>query len=713
MIMPRMLCAASLALTLLMTDPAAARRPGDLDLAFGSDGVAVTSAAIAANSASVVLRQPDGKLVAVGQIASSELTLIRYNPDGTLDPTFGTGGVVVSLLSDNVFAATLQPDGGILVAGTRLDMAMQGMNGPLLLLRFLPDGSIDGQFGNGGAVVFPPPNGQFGQFFDTGSVLIEPDGRPVVSGDSSFASICCTPAANCLPGSDSFIALLRFNPDGSIDPSYGNGGVACTSLTIGGIAAVEPDGAVVVAGHRCTGDPCIDAPVPVVTRYNASGQIDATFGSNGVAPITINPPPQFPGFYFFNIDAVVAQPDGRLLLGITGPSGRAIPVATRLNADGSVDDQFAGGNGAFVAIGDTLGATAHLPSPAGGPTSVALQSDGKIVLVSRPWDNESAALRIGAARFNADGTLDTAYGDSGVVIGPTGGPAGVLVQPDDKLVIAGQGRDFQLVRLLAAPSTDVAIATDRNPSQPGQSVTLTASVTGPSPSGTVQFRDNALAISGCAAVPLGASSGSVAAACSTASLSLGSHVIIATYSGDAMNPGGQSSLLVQIVDPPGSDVVVEYLYPPWNHFFITSLPAEIAALDGGAFPGWQRTGETFAVYPSGAPLSVAQCRFFSGAAFAPKSSHFYTPYPGECEVVYYSESEVWNFEGSVTPVRLPNASGMCPAGAGPLYRAYNNGMGGAPNHRYTTNPATLNTMLAQGWLFEGDANTRVFACVPQ
>jgi uncharacterized delta-60 repeat protein len=414
-----------------------------------------------------------------------------------------------------------------------------------------------------------------------------------------------------------------------------------------------------------------------------------------------------------NIDAIVAQPDGRLVLGISGPSGRAIPVATRLNADGSVDDQFAGGNGAFAAIGDTLGSTAHNPSPAGGPTSVALQSDGKIVLVSRPWDIKSAALHFGAARLNADGTLDAGYGDSGVVIGPVGSPVSVLAQPDNKLVIAGADRDFELARLLAATSTDVSIATDRNPSLPGQSITLTATVAGTAPSGSVQFRDGAFAIPGCAAVAPIANSGSFVATCSAASLILGSHVIIATFSGDAANPAGQSSLLIQVVDAPGADVVVEYQYPPWNHFFITSLPAEIAALDGGVFPGWQRTGETFAVYPSGAPLSVPQCRFFSGSAFAPKSSHFYTPYPGECEVVYYSESDVWGFEGDVTPVRLPDSSGKCPAGAGPLYRAYNNGQGGAPNHRYTTSMATLNTMLAQGWVFEGDANTRVFACVPQ
>jgi hypothetical protein len=48
----------------------------------------------------------------------------------------------------------------------------------------------------------------------------------------------------------------------------------------------------------------------------------------------------------------------------------------------------------------------------------------------------------------------------------------------------------------------------------------------------------------------------------------------------------------------------------------------------------------------------------------------------------------------------------------PLYRAYNNGMSGAPNHRYTTDPAVLDAMIAQGWIMEGEAATRVFACVP-
>jgi hypothetical protein len=240
---------------------------------------------------------------------------------------------------------------------------------------------------------------------------------------------------------------------------------------------------------------------------------------------------------------------------------------------------------------------------------------------------------------------------------------------------------------------------------------LSAGVLAPSGSGTVQFRNGAFAIPGCEAVaPVTASDG-LLAICETRTLAVGAHPIVAVYSGDAAHPPGESPLLIQVVDTPGSDVVVEYVYPPWNHYFITSIPGEIDALDSGAFPGWQRTGEKFAVYPGGAPLSTTQCRFFSGSAFAPKSSHFYSPYAFECRAVYYSESDVWDFEGNVMPVLLPDDSGTCPFGARPLYRLYNNGQGGAPNHRYTTELAIRTLMIAEGWLPEGAGKIGVIACV--
>ncbi|HTS21133.1 MAG TPA: Ig-like domain repeat protein [Casimicrobiaceae bacterium] len=701
------------ALTLLLAIPADAGRPGDLDPAFGTRGIVDTAPDVAASSVSVVLRQPDGKLIAVGTIASSELALARYNPDGTVDPTFGTGGLAVSTIATNVFAATLQSDGKVLVAAVDSELAMEGANDRLQLVRFLADGSIDAQYGNGGALVYPPSNGgEFGQSLLPISLMLGPDGKAIVSASSSFVSVCCTPASDCVPGGGSFVALLRFDVDGSIDSSYGNDGVVCTSQTLGGSAAIQSDGAVAVSGLACPRGNC---NVVSVSRYDASGSIDLAFGSNGTARVTVSPPPQLaPIFYSLRIDAIVVQPDGKLLLGLSGPNGQAIPVATRLDPDGSVDEQFAGGQGAFAVIGDVSQGTAHFPPPAGGPTFAALQSDGKVVLASRPWDIASAALHFGAARFNTDGTIDTGYGSSGVVLGPSGSPASALVQADDRLVIGGEGSglEFRLARFIAAPSTDVSLETSVNPSAPGQLVTLTAGVSAPNGSGTVLFRRGAFAIPDCAAVvPVTAADG-LLASCATATLAAGAYSIIADYSGDAANPPGESPLLIQVVGSPAADVAVEYEYPPWGYFFVTSLPEEIAALDAGAFPGWQRTGESFAVYPAGAPLSRSQCRFFSGSSFAPKSSHFYSSYTAECNALLYAEADVWSFEGNVMPVLAPDASGTCPAGARPLYRLYDNGLGGAPNHRYTTSLAIRASMMGEGWLPEGAGPIGVGACVP-
>ena len=104
------------------------------------------------------------------------------------------------------------------------------------------------------------------------------------------------------------------------------------------------------------------------------------------------------------------------------------------------------------------------------------------------------------------------------------------------------------------------------------------------------------------------------------------------------------------------------------------------------------------------------CRFFS-TGFAPKSSHFYTPLATECAAVKTNPN--WLYEGIVFYMRLHDNDGRCVWGTTPLYRLYNNGMGGAPNHRYTTSPLVRNQMLTAGWEFEGDVNTMVFACVPQ
>lgn len=164
--------------------------------------------------------------------------------------------------------------------------------------------------------------------------------------------------------------------------------------------------------------------------------------------------------------------------------------------------------------------------------------------------------------------------------------------------------------------------------------------------------------------------------------------------------------------PPPSQtaVAVEYYYAAWNFYFETAFPDEIAALDGGAFGGvWRRTGQTFMVWPQSNAYASPTCRFFS-TAFSPKSSHFYTPFASECAAVKVNAA--WQYEAIAFYIQLADANGLCYGGTIPLYRLYNNGMGGAPNHRYTTSVTIFNQMVAAGWIFEGNGNTKVFACVP-
>jgi hypothetical protein len=154
---------------------------------------------------------------------------------------------------------------------------------------------------------------------------------------------------------------------------------------------------------------------------------------------------------------------------------------------------------------------------------------------------------------------------------------------------------------------------------------------------------------------------------------------------------------------------IEYYNAGFDHYFMTDIPDEIAKLDNGTFVGWTRTGQSFTVYSDYPAGSMGVCRFFS-TSFTPRSSHFYTSDPNECGVVKLNKD--WQFEGVVFGLLSPGPAGDCPAGSGPIYRLYNNGQGGAPNHRYTTSEAIRTQMIAQGWIPEGYGALGVIMCSP-
>lgn len=154
---------------------------------------------------------------------------------------------------------------------------------------------------------------------------------------------------------------------------------------------------------------------------------------------------------------------------------------------------------------------------------------------------------------------------------------------------------------------------------------------------------------------------------------------------------------------------IEYYNAALGHYFITAIADEITKLDNGTIAGWARTGGQFGVYAAEQVGTKPVCRFFS-TSFAPKSSHFYSPDAGECATL--KRNADWQLEGLVFNVGVPDAGGNCAPGTEPVYRLYNNGIGGAPNHRYTTSLNTRSDMLAAGWIPEGYGPLAVVMCAP-
>ncbi len=161
----------------------------------------------------------------------------------------------------------------------------------------------------------------------------------------------------------------------------------------------------------------------------------------------------------------------------------------------------------------------------------------------------------------------------------------------------------------------------------------------------------------------------------------------------------------------GTEIATEFYHAAFNHYFHTADPGETRLLQDGLFDAnWRRTFEFWRVWTVPGPGRLPVCRFFS-TTFGTRSSHFYTPYAAECAGLQAGGN--WQLEsGSVYYLMLPDAGGGCPVGTEPLYRAYNNALSGAPNHRYTSSRAVRNQMVVAGWTAEGGGPDVVFACTP-
>jgi hypothetical protein len=159
--------------------------------------------------------------------------------------------------------------------------------------------------------------------------------------------------------------------------------------------------------------------------------------------------------------------------------------------------------------------------------------------------------------------------------------------------------------------------------------------------------------------------------------------------------------------------VIEYFHPLLNHYFMTQNAAEIAALDAGAHPGWQRTGQGFLAYrPGQTHLQMPAVQRFYGLPGAGLDTHFFTiDYADQFALNYGPLSAAWMLEtDNAFEIGRPDADGNCPSGQIPVYRLWNQRIDS--NHRYTTDRAIKAQMIAKGHVAEGYGGDVVNMCAP-
>jgi uncharacterized delta-60 repeat protein len=328
---------------------------GSRDQTFGFQGVVVTDLG-GNDEARALVVQPDGRIVVAGSISGADFALVRYEANGLLDVTFGAGGRVATDFGgvDAGRAVALHANGKIVVAGSS--------SGNFALARYLPNGALDVTFGLNGRVVT-----DFGSPEEARTVLVQPDGKIVVAG-VSFGDF----------------AVVRYLSDGSRDVFFGLGGMVLTDF--GGAdeansAVLQPDGKLVVAGLAGVNNGDF-----ALARYHTSGALDLTFGLGGRVTTHVADAERATG--------LVLQPDGKFVVAgsttVASTSRSQFAVARYLN-NGQLDVQF--GVSGLVTTGFNLTGQAEA-------RAIALQPNGKIVAVGDALDTLGTTGRdVALARY--------------------------------------------------------------------------------------------------------------------------------------------------------------------------------------------------------------------------------------------------------------------------------------------------------------------------
>ncbi|MFZ1754605.1 MAG: Ig-like domain-containing protein, partial [Caldilineaceae bacterium] len=432
--------ALALAPTAWATAPAAITANGDLDPTFDVDGQVITDLG-GGERANGVAQQPDGRIVAAGT-SNNDFAVTRYLADGSLDTSFSDDGQVITDLggSDRGNAVAIQPDGKIVVAGTS--------NQDFALARYNPDGSLDTSFAGDGLVTVStdPLGGNFRAAEGT-SVAIQTDGKILVGGSIK-------------QGEPRKFALVRLLSDGILDQSFDSDGFATSQFDPGGLAdeeikdiSVRADGEIAAVGEYKSGQFAL-------ARYNPDGSLDSLFGNGGRVKVSNKVSTGY-GVGWQADGSIVAAGSKSVTdqnsANCIDSSGKKCEYddfwLARFNGNGSLDPNFGTG-------GEVTAAVNSRGNDDNG-RGLLVQADDKIIVFgfsdmavhtfSNGGDTQNVSIEndFSLARFTGAGVLDASFGISGTVTTPFFRTCGInqcdtgdeahagLIQADGKIVLAG------------------------------------------------------------------------------------------------------------------------------------------------------------------------------------------------------------------------------------------------------------------------------------
>lgn len=388
---------------LLVASTQAAAQAGQLDPTFGHNGIVTTdlgSQQVSATAAAVTI-QPDGKIVAFGGVASNSgrsLVAVRYNTDGSLDTRFGVVGIASVTGLTFPSAMTLQPDGKIVGVGFNIG----GHSGRIgaSVVRFSSNGTLDSTFGTGGialtgifvagttcgvavqpegkilisdgALIRLLPNGQLDSSFGTGGQA------GVLDGDFGTPALALLPTGKILVSSGSLLSESGFLPSSSYVSRYNSNGSLDTNFAISGMVGITgPADALLFLGsgeflvggnltHSPTGFGTLSTPIGfAVSRYQGVGTVDATFGSHGGV---FTPVAKFSTIVTSGL-GLESTGDIVILGTASVPKAPQAFALARYTATGQLDTTFGTNGTVTTAFGTTMVAA----------NGLAIQSDDKIV----------------------------------------------------------------------------------------------------------------------------------------------------------------------------------------------------------------------------------------------------------------------------------------------------------------------------------------------